>query len=341
MSIRLLFLLISLLTMNGLAVGQVRVRDSSDTQQSLSRIKKGIPKSEPRFELDLHQFQRTCGFSEGLAYVMVNRKWGFIDQTGTVVIEPQFSDAGCFRSGLAPVEKGGKWGYIDRKGHVVIDLTWDWASEFYEGRALVMSSERWGYIDKNGSVIIKPQFDLAHSFSDGLALVAMRPDPKEPSYIWGYVDANGEWIIRLGKKPVYHPVGSFKDGLAYVHILKGYHHTGGVIVEDGFIDESGAVVMEPAVDGQIAEFHEGLAQLRVGSRPQEKFGFLNTDGSIVIEPKFDNAWHFSEGLVQVAIEKKWGFADKHGTLVIKPQFDSTRYFPKDLLLSRSTTNGDT
>ncbi|MCB0154437.1 MAG: WG repeat-containing protein, partial [Anaerolineae bacterium] len=37
---------------------------------------------------------------------------GFIDPTGQVVICPQFDRAGPFSEGLASVEVDGKWGFI-------------------------------------------------------------------------------------------------------------------------------------------------------------------------------------------------------------------------------------
>ena len=39
-------------------------------------------------------------------------KYAYIDKTGRMVIRPQFDDAGDFSEGLAPVRLNGKWGYI-------------------------------------------------------------------------------------------------------------------------------------------------------------------------------------------------------------------------------------
>ena len=49
-------------------------------------------------------------FSEGLAAVKMGR-WGFVDKTGKVVINPQFDDAGSFSDGLAVIKLGGQFGY--------------------------------------------------------------------------------------------------------------------------------------------------------------------------------------------------------------------------------------
>jgi hypothetical protein len=66
------------------------------------------------------------GFQEGLSAVAVDGLVGYIDKTGTVVIEPEYYFGGCFFEGFAYVAKGdgrGKddlvWTYIDRDGQAV------------------------------------------------------------------------------------------------------------------------------------------------------------------------------------------------------------------------------
>src|SRR5215213_1611767 len=63
-------------------------------------------------------------FHDGLARFQTpsgqERKYGYMDKTGRVVIAPQFFDSGHFSEGLAWVSvlKGGKWlyGFIDKTG---------------------------------------------------------------------------------------------------------------------------------------------------------------------------------------------------------------------------------
>ena len=70
-------------------------------------------------------FAKRSRFSEGLAAVKIDGKWGFIDKSGQVVIQPQFSKPNLFAKpsyffgGLALVWAGEKWGYIDTTGKYV------------------------------------------------------------------------------------------------------------------------------------------------------------------------------------------------------------------------------
>lgn len=47
------------------------------------------------------------------AAVCVDGKWGFVDESGNMVIEPQYENAKSFNIGLGAVSKDGLWGYID------------------------------------------------------------------------------------------------------------------------------------------------------------------------------------------------------------------------------------
>jgi hypothetical protein len=53
-------------------------------------------------------------------------------------------------------------------------------------------------------------------------------------------------------------------------------------------------------------------------------------GKVVIEPQYDYALDFSEGLVAVRRNGKWGFIDKTGKVVIKLQYDFVSGFSEGL-----------
>ena len=53
-----------------------------------------------------------------------------MDKSGNIVINGQYESAGYFSNGLAKVKKNGKWGYIDERGTVVIDFQYDSVGDF-------------------------------------------------------------------------------------------------------------------------------------------------------------------------------------------------------------------
>ena len=100
------------------------------------------------------QFEEVCEFSEGLARVKQNEKWGFINTQGEVVIPCIYDNAWRFFEGLAAVEQNDKWGFINTKGEVVIPCIYDFAWAFSEGLAEVKQNGKGSIINKEGKVIV-------------------------------------------------------------------------------------------------------------------------------------------------------------------------------------------
>lgn len=58
---------------------------------------------------------------DGLIAYEINGKWGFVDTSGNVIIEPQFEGAKSFSHGLAAICKDEKWGFINEAGEIAIE----------------------------------------------------------------------------------------------------------------------------------------------------------------------------------------------------------------------------
>lgn len=83
------------------------------------------------------------------SYIAVKQgeAWGFADQAGNIVIEPQYEGAKSFSLGLAPIEIADRWGYINTDGTVVIETEYFDAGVFSkDGSAPVKSNAAWNFI---------------------------------------------------------------------------------------------------------------------------------------------------------------------------------------------------
>lgn len=113
-------------------------------------------------------------FEEGLAYVGINGKIGFVDTTGQLVIPPQFDygPTGCFQNGMACVKLNGLYGWIDKTGKFVIQPEYDdtgFRGEI-EGVIFVRKGEMIGLIDTQGNEITPIKWDAITCFKNGTAL---------------------------------------------------------------------------------------------------------------------------------------------------------------------------
>ena len=314
-------------------------------------------------------------FSDGMAKVSTGGKYGFIDKTGKIVIEPRYSDAKDFAEGYVPVKEN-KWYYIDKTGKKLSSLEFEQANVFSEGLASVKINGKYGFINKSGEIVIKPQFDEAYAyglnmFKDGLALINANGK-------FGFIDKSGSMVIKTQYSAVqdYYGLGPFKNGIACVDLSandcifidkegkqvfdktfnfsEGFKEDFAVVMHGvrlgtgrytnqyGFIDKSGNQITEMKYN--IAHsFSDDLAQVGFWSndgqaQPFLKIGYIDKKGTTVIEPKFGvGSQDFSEGLAVVEVNAKYGYIDKGGNLVIKPTFDQANKFTDGIA---SVKNGD-
>jgi len=136
------------------------------------------------------RFQGTRDFSEHLAAVQEEGKWGFIDPHGAFRILPQFDAVGSFSGGLAAAKADGKWGYIDLVGNWVVRPQFGEADDFSDGFALTDI----GYIDRTGVRIGSVKGGTA--FVQGLAHITL--DTGE----YGYMDHAGKIVFQYHSEAV-------------------------------------------------------------------------------------------------------------------------------------------
>lgn len=73
-------------------------------------------------------------------------KWGFIDKDGNVLIKATYEDAYGFSDGLAPVLIDGYWGYVDTENILRVENKFSFASTLSENKALVQD-DKYKFLD--------------------------------------------------------------------------------------------------------------------------------------------------------------------------------------------------
>ncbi len=248
------------------------------------------------------QFYQISSFSEGLAAVNIRNKWGWIDKSGQVVIQPEYDWVNEMSEGVAVVSIGDEVFIIDRNGEKIFSQSRSGLrlniyenARFSEGLipALDTKTSKWGFIDKTSNFIIGPKFDDACNFSEGLARVMMVKDGEE---MVGFIDHSGKFIT----PPIFNSDVEFRRN--------------------------------------SDDFSEGLASLTENLRPTitepEKYVYINKQGEIVLSTNFFYARPFHEGMAVVydSEKNKWGYIDKTGKIVIQLQYDAAQDFSEGVAL---------
>lgn len=268
----------------------------------------------PEFCNAVKQYEVVQTFHNGMAAVMKNGNWGYIDTKGKEVIAcsiPKLYDV-CidredygfyrdngyvrnFSEGMVPVaketsgakhnyERELKWGYMNKEGKLVVDYIYDEAADFSEGLAWVANEEYQGFIDKQGNKVLNgakyyvPDAGmLNYAFKSGLACVAKTDDEGNAKY--GYINKNGEEVIPCK----YDAASSFCEGKAAVAVYKEDNADVQFPYVYSYINTSGSVLFSCKEGLKTGDFHEGLAWT---TADEQQFGFIDTTGTQVIPMRY-------------------------------------------------------
>jgi len=247
------------------------------------------------------KYEAVKPFSEGLAAVVKDRRWGYIDKTGKEVIEPKYDVVTPFSNDMAAVSKGGKWGYIDKTGKLKIELNYDNAKPFSEDFAGVQEGNTWSYITKEGKPIAGGYRDVG-KFACGLG--AFRGEQG-----WGFIDETGKVII---KEKYSQATAHNKDCIAEVTTLDGRF---------GLIDKAGVIVYKERLEAPSL-FADGLSVIETKGR----WGFVDKTGKFVIPATYFSAEKFNGGLALVRTKDGYGYVDPKGKMVIEAKFPNAQSF---------------
>jgi len=174
-------------------------------------------------------------------------------------------------------------GYMDERGAVVLppvcSIVWDvlgghWAQDPKTALWPVSAGDWDGYVNHQGQIEIMPRFDMAMPFIDGLGL--------GPVLFGGKRDG--------GTDEFHRPVGS----------------------RWGFINRAGEFVIEPLYTGYMSSWQpkntEGLLAVAVGGEAlpdgewrNQKWGFIDQRGNVVVPFRYDDALSFRDGLASVGV----------------------------------------
>ena len=275
-------------------------------------------------------------FYEGLAAVDDSSgKWGYLDVNGNRIIPCKWAKVGSFEDGFAVVEnkygaydyKGGvidsngnlvipinygsleyigcglfkyyvspRYGIINGENESVISPTWQSIGKFSEGLCPVANKDsQMGYIDRNGQLSIPCWWNRADNFSEGLAVVG------DKDFKYGVIDINGNVVI-----PCYHDgLSGFSEGLC------AFKKDG----KTGFINKADEIVIEAAWDtkyGILYDFHSGRMLVK---NAEDKYGYINKLGSLVIPYTWTDAESFENGTAWVKVDDTWKLIDTDGNYV--------------------------
>lgn len=266
-------------------------------------------------------FRTGLGAMNGL--FLASTKYGvqkLVDRTGNTImdniIEPYLLDTdtgeliytgemGCGYSGqgLFWAEiKPGRLTFFDSHGNVKFETKGDHAGQFSEGfcqvsvRNNVNMSESCGYIDTTGRRVIDFDYSYAQDFKNGLAEIEYGDGVKSI----GYINAYGKYLWMPGTAGVRTLIFAFllmvaSLALAFAAIRFSMY------------------ACNPKVD---YEAMNPDTDLQLFMDKNNRYGYVDKNGSIAIRPRFADANPFHDGLAMVTIGSSCRFINRFGKYAV-------------------------
>lgn len=263
-------------------------------------------------------------FSGKYAAVQVKELWGFVDDNGSFAVQPIFQAAGAFSGGMAPVMLNGEWFYIDSVGDRIVASKepYEKLFSFYEGVAAVKLGGKFGYANsvlKHGKV----EWDYATNYNKGIA--AVQRDSK-----WALRSKDGNLLtdfifddirydernlcfingVVFGKQNkaygMYDNIGRKISDVSFEDVRPFYGTEPAAVMKDGswgFTDKTGIMTSSKGYE-DAGSYNSGLAPVKVNGL----WGYVDLQGALVIAPQFEDARTFGPNkIAAVKSEGVWRF----------------------------------
>ena len=274
------------------------------------RINELYNEIEYLYELNYSGYDQAKNFSNGFWAVARDDSWGYLDEYGSRVIDFKYKSAKQFVLDVAAVEEqDGSWYYIDSNAEKAVVPSSDIKVKdlgVYTQLIAISNDGKYGYYDHNFAYKFG-EYDYAGSFNCGVAPVKIGNE-------WVLINENGEKIteskfedVVMDEKGV-----AFRNDRAFVKTSDGYI----------MIDTAGNRIGTDLYKAAEVFVDNGPAAVKIGS----KWGFVGTDGKLVINADYDNAHSFCYGLAAVCKNGRWGYINEESELCIDYAFEDALNF---------------
>ncbi len=273
-------------------------------------------------------------------YDIPEKKWGYINHSGEMVIDNIYDDCRDFMDGLALVNLNGKWGYINTSGNTIIPHQFVEASSFSDGLALVKDFNGDQYfIDKEGNQQFEFSGTIVQEFQFGLSIF-------QEGTMYGALDTKGEISIQpkfsklkvLNKDHVVAKSGEKSVLLNHqgVKINKlnfdKIYYEGKlpyVIKDDSkyYVLNQDFLKIEIQFD-KIEAFHGDFSL----AKDDNKYFLIGKNAETIKELKYNQIEYAGEGHWKYKMNDKWGLLDENGNILTAPIYYLLNRYKDGLLV---------
>lgn len=279
------------------------------------------------------------------------KKFGYINDRGEYLIQPQFDDAGAFYDDIAVVLVKKKFGVINRTGNFVVPAIYDDAIlHAPDGFITVKKKDKWGIIDKTGKTVVPFAYSYISVMRSGYAIAGDISKNKKRSVFLTFhpvvLDQKGDTVYYSEEDPDFTLPGG-------VNPIGFYEYGGWPMIQENKVilahaeNEASYAVLdvkskqitelpESVFPDRFMRFKEGVLALTLRDGPDVFLGGIYVDsaavrtGNITTESAFDlsadKVHTFFNGVAAIEKDGKWAFIDRTGKIISQTSLSTQEYY---------------
>jgi len=286
-------------------------------------------------EINQQKIKNIGNFSNGLAWVQIGSRYGYINTSAQIAIPIDFDLAADFTNGYAPAKKNGSFGLLDTKGNAVIPFecqgidtpTPEGVFRVKKGKG---NDGKWALYTVKNQPITSFSYNMIYPFEGKEARCVK--DGK-----WGVLDIKGKEIVPAIIQADY--MWKFDGNIARIANEKFITEENGIKIENyrkhGYVNRLGNEVIAPLYEDIIGfesayQNKKGLVKVIQAG----KTGFLDYQGKTILPPiytrvlNFEQVWTSHRGLARVYDSKRMGYIDRNGNIIVPPIYEEIEEFEK-------------
>lgn len=273
------------------------------------KIEELITKVKYAYDLQSNGYDSFYQCDNGKYVVKSQNLWGIINKDGQTTTDLKYqyiSIIGEKNMRVKTINDESRLYNSDGKVLGIFDFAVMDAGKYSEGLIPIKKDEKYAYYDSTGKMKFG-EYDIAGTFKDGTA--AVREGEK-----WKIIDEYG----KVKKAPDWEEVKLNSQGY--------YIYDDIIVAKTNEKYEMYNSKFKKIGNFKCDEFGNITDDGVFAFKQDDKWGFVNTEGKVVIKPEYDDARSFSNGLAAVCKNGKWGFITGKNKLVIDYTFDDADYF---------------
>lgn len=182
----------------------------------------------------------------------------------------------------------------------------------------VFKAGRTGFVSAQGRLLAEPRYACVGQWSEGRIWVR---ESAQPAASGVFLDERAQPLAMGPARDLASvfpeaPLPRFRDGVASVALPGGGY---------GYLNRAGRLLGHTSRVGVFMRQDDPLLLVV----DQGRHGYIDRQGTLIIQPQFEDAKPFRGGRAAVAEAGRWGLINETGEWIARPAFDDLRWFAED------------